>query len=141
MSSTSCSHPVVQFTVVVVQASLALFMMPRRSKNASELQVAAMTWELALFEHESNFTEAPENVKTAATSPTLRQEVVTQRTFSNEERRARVCVYVVTQHCRCARRKSPSRQHNKHQNETSRRHNTNSFDILVPGRNTSQKGS
>ena len=65
----------------------------KRTKNASELQVAVMIWELALVEHESKFTAAvPDSVATAAVRAMLPQDIVERyldERFNPEELRAR----------------------------------------------------
>ena len=48
-------------------SSMARFMLSRRTRNASELQVAAVTWEMAVVEHEWTSTEVVlDSGKTAA---------------------------------------------------------------------------
>ena len=50
---------------------------PKHTKNVNELQVAVMQWELALVEHESQFSEvAADSVKTAAMRDMLPKDIL-----------------------------------------------------------------
>ena len=44
-------------SVVEQAASMARLLLPKRTKNVKELQVAVIQWELTLVEHESKFSE------------------------------------------------------------------------------------
>ena len=95
-------HAVTQWfkprSVVEQAASMARLISPKRTKNANELQIAVMQWEVALVEHESKFSEVvADSVKTAAMRAMLPKDVLERfldGPFIYEELRNRVSAHV-----------------------------------------------